>query len=323
MKALVSDNASSPIASTAGAGIGASRALGCGPSQSEPRRARWAASSGWRWCIVEGARIARRARRNDGGEMQRLLRATHRPSARRRSRRRTAGCWRRNWPPVSGCAKRQRYSWAAGDADPRARRATMGHVPWRLGRWRGRRIARPTATDDGAAGAGTPDFRVLSRDATICFFRAWSSLRAAGALERWWGNAGALRAARIPIRQSVAATQNALLEPEEAARHRSPRSASHSPGRAGPGRGRGAHDGPRRVAGWLAAIRRRAAAAGAGGASRAACRSDSGARDEHGGGAFQRQSLGRALSEWRVIRPEQAARVLQSTRWRLRGHVPL
>ena len=78
--------------------------------------------------------------------------------------------------------------------------------------------------------------------------------------------------------------------------------------RTAPVRGRGAHDGPRRVAGWLAAIRRRAAAAGAGGASRAACRSDSGARDEHGGGAFQRQSLGRALSEWRVIRPEQAAR---------------
>src|ERR1022692_3859356 len=56
-----------------------------------------------------------------------------RPSARWRWRRRTTGCWRRNWPPASGCAKRQPFSSAARCAGLEMA-LTMGHIQWRDGR---------------------------------------------------------------------------------------------------------------------------------------------------------------------------------------------
>ena len=86
----------------------------------------------------------------------------------------------------------------------------MGHVERRDGGpcmveghacRRGRRFARPAARTAPAPGA-----------------RARSSRRAACAPERWWGNVGAFRGARIPFRPlSVAAADNRRLASELAA----------------------------------------------------------------------------------------------------------
>ena len=90
------------------------------------------------------------------------------PSARRRSRRRAKG-GRRNWPPASGCAKRQPCPWAWGLRRCEVAARTMTHVQQRLAvglteDWRQRALmwvqaGFPGKQRSAASSAGLPSVR--------------------------------------------------------------------------------------------------------------------------------------------------------------------
>jgi hypothetical protein len=107
-------------------------------------------------------------------------------AAHRRSRRRTTGCWRRNWPPASGCAARRPCTWAAGgrrsEAAARgarrvARWPVVGHRGGSTGAGAGPASARFAVTRDGQR------FAIMSRGASdysaISVMLGWSPQSAA------------------------------------------------------------------------------------------------------------------------------------------------
>jgi hypothetical protein len=128
------------------------------------------------------------------------------PSALGRSRQRAAddaglagGIGLREAPAaLLGCGPRSVRSGGAHDGPRPAARWPGVHSGWGATPGAAAYHVRPTARTPPALGA-----------------RAWSSRSAAGAPERWWGNAGASRAARIPIRTpAVAATDHGRLAPK-------------------------------------------------------------------------------------------------------------